>query len=257
MADVLFERRAEVAWITFNRPSARNAMTFAMYERLAEICDEVNADRSVRALVLTGAGGAFVAGTDIAQFRTFHEESDALGYEERMDHVLGTLEAVRVPTIAAICGPATGGGAAIAGACDLRIGSPSARLGFPIARTLGNCLSMGNYARWVALVGPARLKDLVFTARLMEAPEALAIGLLNEMTADEDSLLSRAAEVAARIAGHAPLTLQATKDALRRIRERMTPQEGSDLVLLCYMSRDFREGVDAFLSKRPPRWRGE
>ncbi len=255
--EVLFERRDGIAWLTFNRPQAKNAMTFAMYERLQGLCQEVNTDRTIRAMVLTGAGGAFVAGTDISEFREFREERHALEYEARMNRVLEALESVEVPTIAAIRGPATGGGAAIAAACDLRIGSPSAKLGFPIARTLGNCLSMANYARWVWLVGPAKLKELIFTARLIEAPEARAIGLLNEVTPSEETLPARATEMATTIASHAPLTLRATKEALRRIQRRMTPEDGSDLVVMCYMSKDFREGVEAFLSKRKPIWKGE
>jgi enoyl-CoA hydratase/carnithine racemase len=260
--ELLFERRGpdgRVGWVTFNRPQARNALTFGMYEGVARVAEETNQDRSLRALVFSGAGGrAFAAGTDISQFRAFEREEDALEYEGRMDRVMDTLESVRVPTIAAIQGACTGGGAGIAAACDLRISSPSGRFGFPIARTLGNTLSMASLGRLVALLGFARVKDLIFTARLMEAPEALAAGLFNEVTADEESLLARAEELATTLASHAPLTLETTKEALRRIRGRMVPDEGgSDLVLRAYMSADFKEGVEAFLSKRPPRWRGE
>src|SRR5919204_1803384 len=153
--ELLVERKGPVLWVIFNRPHARNAMTWAMYDRLVETCAEVNEDRSVKAMVLTGAGGkAFVAGTDIGQFRAFRSEQDAIDYEARGNRVMQTLETVRVPTIAAIAGPCTGGGAGMAASCDLRIGSPSARYGFPIARTLGNCLSMNNYARLFALLGP-------------------------------------------------------------------------------------------------------
>src|SRR5439155_307052 len=130
--------------------------------------------------------------------------------------------------------------------CDLRVVSPSARYGFPIARTLGNCLSTENYARLFSLLGPARAKDILLTARLMDAPEMLACGLAREVTADEESLLPRAQELAEQLATHAPLTMWATKEALRRIRDRLLPEsQDSDLILACYMSDDFKEGVEA------------
>lgn len=258
--ELLTERRGAVQWIIFNRPQARNALTWNMYDRLAEECEAVNQDPSIRAVVLTGAGGkAFVAGTDISQFRDhFRTEQDALDYEARGSEVMNALESVRVPTIAAIAGPCTGAGGAIAAACDLRIASPSARYGFPIAKTLGNCLSMSNYARVADLVGVARLKDLIMRARLMDAMEMLAAGMLSEVTADEASLPERAQQLGEQVAENAPLTLWATKVALRRLREHTVPQGADrDLIIRCYLSRDFREGVEAFLAKRKPNWSGE
>src|SRR3954468_19483114 len=225
--DLVFERQDGIGRITFNRPQARNAFTFAMYERLAAICEEANRDQSLKVLVLRGAGDkAFASGTDINQFREFKTPQDAIDYENRIDRVLTTLEQCRVPTIAAINGFCTGGGAGIAAACDLRIGTKTAKLGFPIARTLGNCLSMSNISRLTALVGPARVKDLIFTARLVEAPEAAALGLLTEVVEDGAALKQRAGEVAALIASHAPLTLNATKQALARLTRRLTREEG-------------------------------
>jgi enoyl-CoA hydratase/carnithine racemase len=126
----------------------------------------------------------------------------------------------------------------------------------PIARTLGNCLSMSNFSRFADLIGSARLKEIIFTARLIEAPEALAIGLVNEVAEDLDAVLARAEALARQIAGHAPLTLQATKQALRRLRPAIPRGEGDDLILMCYMSQDFREGMDAFLNKRAPHFTG-
>ncbi|MGB5181477.1 MAG: enoyl-CoA hydratase/isomerase family protein [Xanthobacteraceae bacterium] len=256
--DILYELRDGIGRITFNRPQARNAFTFAMYERLAAICDEANRDRSIKVLVLQGAGDkAFASGTDINQFRAFTTPHHALEYESRIDRVLTQLEQCRVPTIAAINGACTGGGAGIAACCDLRIGTKSTRIGFPIARTLGNCLSMSSISRLTALVGPARVKDLIFTARLVGAEEAASLGLLNEVVEDLPALQKRADELAILIAGHAPLTLNATKQALVRLTRRLSREEGEDLILMCYMSRDFREGLDAFLNKRPPQWTGE
>jgi enoyl-CoA hydratase/carnithine racemase len=254
--DLLYEVRDGIGRVTFNRPQARNALTFAMYDRLAEICEEANKDRGIKALLLTGAGEkAFAAGTDISQFRAFDKPQDALDYEARIDRVLGALERCRVPTVAALRGACTGGGAGIAVCCDLRIASSALKMGFPVARTLGNCLSSGNYARLAALVGPARVKDMIFRARLVEAPEALAIGLVTEVVEDA-AVMARAEEVTRLVASHAPLTLQATKEALLRLRPALAPGAGDDLILMCYMSQDFREGMQAFLDKRKPAWQG-
>lgn len=256
--DILYELKDGIGWVTFNRPQARNAFTFAMYERLAQISEEANTDKSIKVLVFQGAGDkAFASGTDINQFRAFKSPQDSLDYESRIDRVLGVLENCRVPTIAAINGACTGGGAGIAACCDIRIGTKTARIGFPIARTLGNCLSMSNLSRLTALVGPARVKDLIFTARLVGAEEAAAVGLLTEVVEDGAALQKRAAEMAALIATHAPLTMTAIKQGLARLMTRLTREEGEDLILMCYMSKDFREGMDAFLNKRAPQWKGE
>ncbi|MCX7372497.1 MAG: enoyl-CoA hydratase/isomerase family protein [Alphaproteobacteria bacterium] len=255
--ELLHENRDGIAFVTFNRPQARNALTFAMYEGLAGICRAANDDAGVRAIVITGAGEkAFAAGTDISQFVNFSTPEDALGYEAKIDRILTTIEDCQKPTIAAISGACTGGGAAIAAVCDLRIGSANARFGFPIAKTLGNTLSMVNHARLMALIGPARVTDLIFTARLMEAPEMQAAGLLCEILPDHAALQSRAAELAATVAAHAPLTLRATKQALRRLTAAARATHGDDLVTMCFGSADFAEGVKSFLERRPARWQG-
>jgi enoyl-CoA hydratase len=255
--DLLYELDDGIGRVTFNRPQARNALTFRMYEQLEQICEQAENDTSVKVLLLTGAGEkAFAAGTDISQFKAFSTALDALDYESRIERVVSALESSRIPTIAAIAGACTGGGFTIAGCCDLRIGAANARFGVPIARTLGNCLSMSNYVRLAALLGPARVKDVIFTARLIEAEEAYKIGLLGEILPDYNSLQSRAKELARTVASQAPLTLRVTKEALRRIKEKMSPEEDQDLILKCYLSNDFREGMDAFLNKRPPKWTG-
>jgi enoyl-CoA hydratase len=256
--DMLFEMSDGIGRVTFNRPQARNAFTFAMYERLAQICEQANADKAIKVLIFQGAGDkAFASGTDINQFRAFTTPQHALDYEARIERVLTQLEECRVPTIAAINGACTGGGAGIAACCDIRIGTKTTRIGFPIARTLGNCLSTSNISRLTALIGPARVKDIIFTARLVEADEAAAAGLLTEVLDDIRALQRRVGELALLIAGNAPLTLNATKQALARLQRRLSREEGEDLILMCYTSRDFREGLDAFLNKRAPQWKGE
>lgn len=256
--EILFTVEDGIGTITLNRPQARNALTFAMYERIAEICRDPAAHGDPRVIVMTGAGDkAFAAGTDIAQFRAFESAEDALAYEERIEKVMGAIERCPVPTLAAISGAVTGGGAGIALACDLRIATVTARFGFPIARTLGNCLSMENYARLYAMLGPARVKDIVFTARLVEAEEGRQIGLYGELLPDHAALMQRAGELARTIAGHAPLTMRATKEAMRRLTAATAEGlDGRDLVTLCYTSADFREGMEAFLGKRTPNWTG-
>jgi enoyl-CoA hydratase len=255
--ELLYDKRGDIGWITFNRPQARNALTFAMYEGTAEICSRIARTREVKALVITGAGDkAFAAGTDIAQFQEFKGGEDGIAYERKMDRILDAIERCSVPTIAAIAGFCTGGGAAIAAVCDLRLATASAQFGFPIARTLGNCLSMANYARLAALIGPQRVKEMILLARLIDGPTALGIGLVSELLPDAGALHARAEELARTVAAHAPLTLQVTKEALRRLQARMGDDDIDDLIRLAYGSADFREGMAAFLGKRAPKWSG-
>ncbi|NIA70811.1 enoyl-CoA hydratase [Pelagibius litoralis] len=250
--ELLFERQGPIGLITFNRPQARNALTFAMYQRLADICRDPG---DAKVLVVTGAGEkAFAAGTDIGQFRDFKTDQDALDYEAQIDVVLSAVEECPVPTVAAIAGACTGGGAAIAAACDLRLATADLKFGFPIARTLGNCLSVANLARLCALLGAGRVREILFTSRLVLAEEAMTAGLVSEVLADHAALMSRALALAEQLTEQAPLTLRATKEGLRRLARQDIEDE--DLILCCYGSADFREGLEAFLAKRKPNWQG-
>ncbi|MEM6905285.1 MAG: enoyl-CoA hydratase [Pseudomonadota bacterium] len=251
MEDLLYEIRDGIGHVTLNRPERRNALTLAMYARIAKICREPG---EAKVLILRGAGErAFAAGTDMTEFRGFSRPEDAWEYEAKMDRVLSDIERCPVPTIAAIRGACTGGGAAIAAACDLRLTDGALKFGFPIARTLGNCLSISNLARLQVLLGGGRLREILFTARLIGAEEAAAIGLVAEICADVDA---RALSLAETLMGHAPLTLRATKEALRRLRTDGPGADDRDLVELCYMSADFRDGMEAFLAKQKPTWTG-
>lgn len=258
MSSVLFSVEPPLAFLTFNRPEARNALTWEMYQGLIDACEAVDANPAIRVLVLRGAGGkAFAAGTDISQFTGFRTADEGIEYERRLDAAIDRVERVTRPTIAQVQGVATGGGCAIALACDLRVCTPDARFGVPIAKTLGNCLSIANCARLVDLIGPARFKDLMFTARLIDVQEASALGLVTRIVS-ADGIDAAVSELATTIAGHAPLTISATKEMVRRIQAARRPAAGAadDLIGLCYASADFREGVEAFLAKRPPRWTG-
>jgi len=247
-----------IGTVTFNRPAQRNALTFAMYEGLAEICTSAPTDGSLKAIIVIGAGGkAFAAGTDISLFRDFSTAEQALAYEEKMAGILGQIEACPVPTIAALTGACTGGGAAIAAVCDLRICDASLKFGFPIARTLGNCLSAWNLSRLADLIGVARLKEIILMNRLIGADEARHIGLVSEVRETPEATAARAIEIGQRLSEHAPLTMRATKEALRRLQNAAAQVDDRDLITLCYTSADFREGMDAFLTKRKPRWTGK
>jgi len=254
---MIFEVANGVGHLTVNRPEQRNAMTWAMYERLVDVCDEVDHDDRIRVLVMSGRGErAFISGTDISQFPAFRGNPQAgIEYEERIDRVIGRLESVTKPTIAAVRGFAVGGGMTIAVTCDLRVAAENARFGIPIIR-LGNCLSMKNYARLTALLGPARVKEMIYTARHVDAAEALAWGLVNQVVPTE-VLDDRVRELAEAIAQAPPLTLRVSKEAVRRVVHRLLPENpGHDLVTTCYNSDDFQEGVAAFLDKRTPHWTG-
>lgn len=255
--ELLYQVEDRIGLITFNRPQARNALTFEMYERLGDLCERAPTDGSVKAIVLTGAGDrAFAAGTDISLFRDFHTAQQGIEYERKFARALARVEACPIPTIAAICGACTGGGAGIAAMCDLRIAAGTLKFGFPIARTLGNCLSAGALSRLAVLLGEARLMDIMLTSRLIEADEAKAIGLVSEVLDGPEQLMARAWALAAQLAEHAPLTMRATKELLRRLRERGPAVHDEDVIGEVYASADFREGLDAFLAKRKPNWQG-
>ena len=246
---------AGVAAVVFDRPAARNAMTWAMYGQLAGICEQLQTERSVRVVTFEGAGGeAFVAGTDIEQFKAFQSGEDGVAYERKIDHGIGLIESLPVPTLAVINGWTIGGGLAIATACDFRIATPTSRFGVPIAKTLGNCLSMANLARLRAAFGAQRVKRMLLMAELMGAEEALACGFLCQVC-ESSEIADAAARLCERLVSLAPVTQSVSKESLRRLLLQNLP-DGEDLIRRCYGSSDFREGVDAFVAKRSPVWKG-
>jgi enoyl-CoA hydratase len=246
---------AGVAAILIDRPQARNAMTWAMYEELASICARISADTTIRVATIRGAGGeAFVAGTDIEQFTSFKGADDGVAYEQAIDERIGQIECLPMPTIAIVEGWAIGGGLAISAACDFRIATPGASFGVPIARTLGNCLSMKNMARVVAAFGLPRAKRMLLLAETIGASEAQACGFVTAI-AEPDALDAEAAWMCKRLAGHAPVTMRVSKEAMRRLASEGLP-DGEDLIGAAYGSRDFKIGVAAFLNKQRPEWMG-
>ena len=253
--EVRLVRDGAVATILFDRPQARNAMTWRMYEGLAAACAELANNTTVRVAVLRGIGGkAFIAGTDIAQFQVFNSAEQGVAYEAKMEAYLGALEALPMPTLAVVEGWAIGGGLAIAACCDLRIATAGAKFGVPIARTLGNCLSVANYARLVTALGQARAKRILLMAENLAAEDALAAGFLMDVV-DPAALDGRIAEICERLQGNAPVTMRVTKEVMRRLQHAGLP-DGEDMVRTCYGSEDFRTGVKAFVQKRTPQWNG-
>ena len=253
---VSYREDGQVGYILFDRPEARNALTWNMYEQLHAICTGRLAEPGdLRAVVLRGAGGkAFIAGTDIAQFEAFSGAEDGIAYEAKMDAILAAVAAVPIPMVAIIEGWAVGGGLNIAACCDIRIATRGSRFGAPVARTLGNCLSASNYARLLAGFGEGRARRMLLLGEMLEAEEALAAGFLARLV-ETEKLNDTVDAVVARLLANAPLTLRAGKAALSRLLAPPVP-EMNDLIALCYGSEDFREGVRAFLAKQPPAWRG-
>jgi len=245
-----------VAEVLFDRPHARNAMTWKMYEEMAAACDQITKDSSVRVAVFRGVGGrAFVAGTDIGQFSDFKDGEDGIAYEVQVEAYLSRVEKLPVPTICVVEGWAVGGGMAIANACDFRIATTGARFGVPIARTLGNCLSADNLRGLTATLGLPMVKRMLLLAEMPEAEELHNHGYLLAAVEPTD-LDAVVKETVDKLLGHAPVTMRVTKEALRRLARDLTPDD-EDLIRECYGSEDFAQGVQNFVAKEPTTWKGK
>ncbi|MGY6271366.1 enoyl-CoA hydratase/isomerase family protein [Achromobacter denitrificans] len=253
------EVRNGALWILFDRPSARNAMTADMEHAILALCQAVAGRPEIKAVVFSGAPAAkpaFMAGADFGALETATTAEEFVELERSSEALLEAIEGLRVPTIAAIAGACVGGGALLALCCDIRIATPSLKFGFPIARTVGNCLSVKNYARLSENLGAQRVRDMVYSASLLTADALLHAGAIREVVA-EDKLHERAQQIAEHVMSLAPLTLWATKTSLLRLRDRAVAEiPDEDILSACYMSADFQEGVRAFLEKRPPVWSG-
>jgi enoyl-CoA hydratase len=242
-----------IARIVFNNPAARNAMTWPMYEELKVICDSLASNPAIRVAIFRGAGDkAFVSGSDIEQFVDLQKDE---AYEVAVDQIFSALQNLPMPTIALIEGLAVGSGLLIATACDFRISTPDARFGIPVARTLGNCLSPSNLAWIGAHLGIPMVKKMLLTSELIKAPELLVTGYLYE-TVEANKITEATDALAYKLASLAPITQKASKLTLARLLQSNLP-DCTDLMRETYNSQDFKEGVNAFLEGRPPKWVGK
>jgi len=263
---VHFEVRGAIAQIIFDRPGARNAMTWSMYAALKKICAELQERPDVRVAIFRGAGGeAFVSGTDISQFLEFKDGDDGVRYEALIDAHVSAMETLPMPTIAVIEGLAIGGGLVMAAACDFRLSTPGARFGLPIAKTVGNCLSMANVTRLANQIGLANLNRMLLAARLLTAEELAPTGFVEQIVAPNE-IATAADALALRLSALAPITQRVSKAGIRRWVQsglhdtrlwNSDQKDGSDLVRAAYASQDFKEGVAAFTQRRTPVWKGK
>jgi enoyl-CoA hydratase/carnithine racemase len=256
VAQVVFELRNKIAYVTFDHVAARNAMTVAMYESLKSICQDIAKNPDIRVAIFRGAGGkSFVSGSDIAQFTSFKDGEDGVRYEAAIHDYLNPLATLPIPTIAVIDGMAVGGGLAIATCCDFKIATPDAKFGVPIARTLGNCLYPGNIAWLVAHMGMNIVRRMLLLAEMISASELKTQGYLLA-TYEADQLGNEADALAERLSKLAPITQKASKLIMARIIANQLP-DCEDLVQETYGSADFKNGVASFLKGEPPVWTGK
>jgi enoyl-CoA hydratase/carnithine racemase len=243
----------KIARITFNNPTARNALTWPMYEELKKICDDLADSPDIRVVIFRGSGDkAFVSGSDIQQFVDLKKDE---AYEVAVDQIFASLQQLPMPTIAMIEGLAVGSGLLMATACDFRISTKDARFGVPVAKTLGNCLSPSNLSWIAAHLGIPIVKKMLLTAELLKAPELLECGFLYQIVETTEIELATNTLVE-KLAALAPITQKASKLTLARLLQNNLP-DCTDLMRETYNSKDFREGVNAFMDGRSPKWIGE
>jgi len=257
MSELLFEKRGHVGVLTLNRPERRNALNRGLLEAIGAKLDELREDRGVRVLVLCGAGGrSFCAGADLKERRTM-SEAEVEAFVPLIRDTMTRVAGFPRPTIAAIEGAALGGGLELAIACDLRVASASAKLGLPEVG-LAIIPGAGGTQRLPRLIGLARARDLVLSARRVEADEALSMGLVNRV-AEAGTVLEATLQWAAEIAANGPLALEAAKDAMEGGAD-LPMAQGLEHELACYRriipTQDRLEALAAFAEKRKPIYQG-
>jgi enoyl-CoA hydratase len=256
---LLTRRDGHVAHIVFNNPARHNAMSLSMWRGLSERLEAFAADREVRVVVLSGAGGrAFVSGADISEFGEQRGSDRAAEYDRIADAAEAAVAGFPKPILAKIAGYCLGGGLGIAIGCDMRICSESSSFGIPAGK-LGLGYTYDGVARVLRTVGPAATAELFMTADRLPAAEALRLGLVNRVAPD-GGLNAEVDALARKIASNAPLTLAAFKAA---VQAHFAPAGSADLeqvermVAACFASRDYAEGQKAFAERRPAVFRGE
>lgn len=257
MDSILVSRAGDIATVTLNRPDRLNALDKSMWAGLRQAMTDLSADESLRCVVLRGAGGkGFAAGADIAEFATERANAvQARAYGALIHDTMQAVAACRHPTLALIEGACVGGGLEIAAMCDLRICGASSRFGVPVNR-LGLTMAYGELTGLLALVGRAVTLEIVLEGRVFGAEEAFAKGLVNRVV--EDALIERESYATAeRIAAGAPLVARWHKQFVARLTPRADiPPAEWDQGFACFDTADYREGVEAFLAKRRPRFSG-
>jgi len=255
MAEVTLARDGHVARLTLNRPAKKNALNAAMWAAIPPLVAEVAADDAVRVLILTGAGEAFAAGADIAEFETVYATAEsAARYTATVKAANEALAAFPKPALAMIGGACVGGGAALALCCDLRFASADARFGITPAK-LGLSYPFLDTRRLVEAVGPGRAKDILFSGRILDAEEALRFGLIDRVAAP-DALEAAVMAYAATLVANSPVSQASIKRMVALAQGPLGPDapEPHALYLEAFAADDFREGYAAFVAKRPPRF---
>jgi enoyl-CoA hydratase len=257
---IRIEKDGNLGWIVFDHPERRNAISGEMWGDIPPAAAELDADPDVRVVVMRGEGDvAFVSGADISEFQETRTGAEASrNYDAGNANAFLALATMEKPLIAMIHGFCVGGGCAISLNADLRFAAEDAVFAIPAAR-LGLGYAMAGIETLVHLVGPSRAKEMFFTARRFDAGEAAAMGLVNAVLPKAE-LEDHVRAVAAQIAGNAPLTVQAVKRSVTELSKPSDQRDHravSELVRACFESDDYKEGVRAFLEKRPPRFQGK